>query len=1201
MFRSLEEQEREEELRRALGLGGSIYDSVEGDIYGTGSSSTDLRRPEPQFERNFFDRLFAPFEAPQQTLFALTEGRGLWDSLSHGARYFNPWSNEERIDSDEIRETLFGEQADGWVKTTSNLAISLLFDPLLLAPAAKVLGVSGRAARMVDRAVNPAALLTDAAIHVSKEYVGPASRTAFTRVFGEGAVRNVDRLGVEVMQAVANRFHGVNPELADVFRNNQTFILDLHGDGVRALKTIDRLTPEVRPLLTEALESSDVWARTRATRAAREGAEMALDPKVERRLLNFDQRVLDSGADPDLFWQAYERARDVDDRIGRYLLESGAISKTKFAEMEGTHLRRMYQAFESPELFAERMDILANLGIPDRVSARSFELRRAMTAFSDEVFNASDNLAVQLGVMASDAPAAARYFDDTGKFHAKNFTDDLMAHIRQDSTSTLDELFTHIKTNMMGDMDLPGSFYARIANWLTHGTTTVDGSAARAAALRRGRKNVPTYTYREFRENPAVVSDRVHTEQWYADALGEILDPGVRIAGEVLEAGGLVAARRLFDQVSGARRISGDDMERIAEATQAGFTSPEARQILGEVAERFGMNADEFADTVAKLQKTDEGFGVGTQLGSRGSAWASETIDDAAGFVHQIPNDSTYGTMAGMWVDAPTAALMRTSHARDTIRSTQGKAISKLGDLYRDGVGMFKFFKAVFDPTGQARNFAGAGLLADLGGMGWNFHKNVHKVGEELTTWIRTGEMGHYMSIAERAGVNIWKQDLFSVELSELSRRHLTEAIGRELGTQSPVWQRPFTAILNGINEVSRRIPGVSRAAAAVGERGGGVVDMAATSFQLGDQWWKLGMFIDKYEGLAGAWVKQGKELTEEVANGFARQAASLAQQSIFNYADVPWLVDFVRKWGIVPFATFPFKAAPFVAKTLYENPWRVLKYDRLTDGANEYFAGSPEDAANEIDGLPRHMREQMVIKLPWNDGQGRPQYLDLSYYMPWSVIRDLQEGMEWDGGFRSGVASPPLMTLIDAIRHNQDNFGRPIVELDKGRSSLQNFEAVANYISSFMLPSWVPSGSRASSIGRAMMATASHSAEPVKWQEMLGLGLRSPGGALMEMLGGDSVVRENTLTADGRVPQGNTQATREGLRGLLSSIPTSLLGGASASVPGLGRREEVQQRQANRSQIQREIANIRSDRSLSTRDKARRIQRLIRELRDSR
>jgi len=501
-------------------------------------------------------------------------------------------------------------------------------------------------------------------------------------------------------------------------------------------------------------------------------------------------------------------------------------------------------------------------------------------------------------------------------------------------------------------------------------------------------------------------------------------------------------------------------------------------------------------------------------------------------------------------------------------------------------VGVFKFMKAVFDPTAQARNFLGAAALANMSGFGFDSIRYLPKMVREVIGYARRGDMGEYMKLADDAGVNFMKTDMASVELSDMAFRYLDDALVGS-GEKGFDWSKPFSQVVRAIDEAATRVPGVRRVTEGVtGTKGETLMGMASTTFQWGDQFWKMGMFMQEYDKLAHAWVKQGKSLTDDVRKGFARQAAGLAQESIFNYADVPWAIDFVRKWGIIPFATFPFKAVPFVAKALYDSPWRVVRYARLVDGINEMQVGSPLDIADEIERLPQHMRDSMVLRLPFADARGRPQYIDMSYFMPYGAIKDIIDSGERDTrGFGSGLFRPPVAALYDGIVNNQDSLGRPIYNPTVHKTDAQKWEAVATYWMGFMSPAWSPGGSRAQSWGRAMQAVASTEPQQVNWKDIIGTFMRSPAAPIIEALGGESWTRNNMTNKDGSLPQAHAQTGRTGVGGAASNLFASWLGGATAANPPPPK--------MSASERARKVAAIRNRRDLTVAEKNRQIREL--------
>lgn len=1198
----------DDELRRILGIGTQsttpmmdAYNPYQSygeslDFSNVGVNERGFR----QEERNIWDRIFAPVTAPQQALYGLTTGMGIWESLSHGARYMNPWSNEGRITEDEVRETFFGSNAKGWAKGAQNLAIGVLFDPLMLAPVVKALGAPASVVRGVNLATNPIAQAAEVGKAAAR--VGtPLAEKAIAGVFGQEALEGTRRLATEVISGMFQRGYGAADGVLDEVRNAEAVVRHWYGEGNQVVKAADRLGPQAQTLLTEAMENQNVWLM-------RTGREIT--PTQLRAANSFEDRLLKEGLLPETFWAVYDRARKLDDDMGAWLLEQGIISSKQFDELRGTHIRRIYAAHENPTVFAERIE--ATLGTPlerpDRVYASADNLLRSMQKFGKEIAPDFGRIYPQPGMFEAGvegAVDASRYFDNSGKFHAKNFTSDLLDYLNRESVGSVDEVFRHVRDNMLAGAAVPPKFISEIGNYMS-GALQVWGSESLAKSLREGGmravmgQNAPQVIFKPFKENLDVVLRRQDLPDWVREALGEVMEFSPRMASQVTEVGGLIAARQLFQNLSGTKRVTAEAYELIQEANRLGLSTDDARALMQRAADDIGTSVDELAEGFDTIMRE----GPGTVVGTKGNRWASVERNDELGHRYQIPHTEAFGDMAGMWVDAGTHALLRGTDASATLASaaagaaggSQGqtaKALETLGNIYRDGVGAFKFMKAVADPTGQFRNFMGAAILANIAGFGFDSIKYLPKMVRETAQWVKDGSMGEYTRYMDMAGVNIFKNDMFSAEMRNLARRPL-EAAMEGAGKKGFNWEQPFTSIIEAVNRASTHVPGVSRVADQLtGHTKSGIVDGFSASFQLGDQFWKLGMFMQKFDELRHAAAKGGKVLSDDVLKGFAQQAAAVAEQSIFNYADVPWLIKFTREWGVVPFITFPFKATPQVGRVLYSDPWRIVRYERLVDGINAMQVNSPEQVAEEIERLPQHMRDSMVVRLPWEDGQGRPQYLDLSYFMPWSVLQDIIEAGERDvGGFRSPLMRPPIMALYDGIVNNRDSLGRRVVDPNTHKTDVQKFEAMATYLITYMLPSWVPGQSRAQSWGRAMQSAARNDPSPVNWKDMLGTFSRDPMGALREAVGlGESYTREANARQT-QAPAPHAQTTRTGVMGALSNLVVTTLGGATASNPPTQSAAPAQKMSAG--ELARRVARIRTRRDITMAEK----NRLIRELR---
>lgn len=370
-------------------------------------------------------------------------------------------------------------------------------------------------------------------------------------------------------------------------------------------------------------------------------------------------------------------------------------------------------------------------------------------------------------------------------------------------------------------------------------------------------------------------------------------------------------------------------------------------------------------------------------------------------------------------------------------------------------------------------------------------------------------------------------------------------------------------------------------------------------------------VFTSRYRDLEEAARKAGTEITRELQQNMARQAAEMTNKVMFNYADVPMIVDVFRSYGVAPFLTFPTKAAGQFADALYTRPWSVLKYDRTMNAWNENWAGGDEEFAKEIQALPEHMRRNLVVRLPWENKEGNPLYLDLSYFLPWSAVRDLATdalgpiraagsvldvGAVEDGGAASpeaagvfrgspsggGIFSSPVVQLYNAFAHNRDGLGREIYnEHDSGQEKAM---ALGRYLWQFVAPPIAPGGVTSDSVGRSILAAARTSDEPVNWVEFLGLGIR---------LGN----QENVLNRYGEAPTARALPSLTenpagqaalGLAGLFFPVSES-------NAPRQSRNASMQERAAA-NELAAEIRRVSQNPNLTPEERTRRIARLRQE-----
>ena len=1134
---------------------------------------------EPEYQRSFFERVFAPFQAPQEALFKFTlevaddgfQIRDLWSAISHGARYFNPFSNEKPTDPDEVRRVFFGDEASDGVKLAQNLAISLLYDPLLVGGFTKALGLAGRTANTIDKLMNPASLVIDGMRVASERVVGPLARTAAVRILGEEKATD---LAIRFTQNFVNRYAGIDPELVREAMAKDSRIHRWREEGFRLIKKSQQLGgAEAHRLLAEALQLDAAWMR-------HIGEE--LTPRMAKDLDLIERRIERLGIDRDLFWQTWEQFRNLDDRIGRELMNLGLISETAYKEMRGTHLRRIYMAYENPLEYAKRIE---DLPIPDELRVNRKLLYKNLNQFRDDVskWHGGGPL-FSLSEMVGGGPAAQRYFSDSNRFNVRAFVDDFDTYLRENSTASIDEVLDHVKNNMMGGVQLPDEFLATLANYVSNALYNPREVANTMASFLRNRAYNTGYIFRPLKERIEVVANRMDIPEEVRQAMGEILEAAPRMASQVSETSLLMETRRFFDTMAGVKRIDDQAADLIRRAEQLGFSGAEAEALMRQAAERVGVSLDELVAAIPTFQKE----GVGTVVVKRGTGWASfgEMPNRAKGHTVQLRGED-YGELDGAWVSPAVATMLR--HVEGiAIGDPVNRMAHKTLELLARGVSHFKVMKVVLDPVAQVRNFIGNAVLMDISGTSPLRVDLLKLAANELRQYARTGEMGRYLKLADEAGVYMFQTTFSRNELRDIAQ----VAIAPDRITN---WRDFFTHV-HAVIQKNRLDP----------------VEKMAGAFEFNERLFKMTVFIDRMQRLESAAAKAGKVITDDMRRAFARQAGSIAEQALFNYADVPYMVDFARKYGLAPFITFPFKAIPFVAETLYQHPHRVLRYERATEAWNEHWAGSSIDVAREIEGLPEHIREHLVLRMPFNDNAGRPLYLDLSYFMPWTVLKDLVDSFKpsedrgGGAGFREGFLNPPAMAIIDAIRFNRDSSGNPIV--DPNRSPTDNFMALGSFLWKFIAPPSVPGGSRGESIGRAMMAMATNHPEPQSWEARVA---RAVGEAYRGSIPSESPILpgfgfpeadEQVMVGPNRayLPQTQAQLQSEGILQALGLAQGVLMGGLVASdVPQQMHREAVNV-SVNRSEAFRQIAAIRADPALSISEKNRRIQLILQRLQQS-
>jgi hypothetical protein len=297
---------------------------------------------------------------------------------------------------------------------------------------------------------------------------------------------------------------------------------------------------------------------------------------------------------------------------------------------------------------------------------------------------------------------------------------------------------------------------------------------------------------------------------------------------------------------------------------------------------------------------------------------------------------------------------------------------------WQKAVGWWKLGKTVLSPaTFMRNNFSNLALLNIAGVPTYDIPQFMFKAGLELR------EPGKYTALANKAGTFLHNT------LTETELRKFLDK-----GTSGGKLEAIANAAKTGVGK-------------------------AADIYQGSEKLGKMAAFM---------WAIEKKKMVPEAA-------AKFADEALFNYSKVPPIIDMLRKTGIVPFATFPYKATGATAKALWENPARVAGY---------YKPVRELQSPDERTVLPDYLNPETL--LPIGKGtrtvNGNEQhvnnYLDLQNILPFQSTENL------------GLS--PAFTVASALYQNKNPLTNKEIAR-KGMTTGEKAAAYADYVGKQLLP----------------------------------------------------------------------------------------------------------------------------------------------------
>lgn len=327
-----------------------------------------------------------------------------------------------------------------------------------------------------------------------------------------------------------------------------------------------------------------------------------------------------------------------------------------------------------------------------------------------------------------------------------------------------------------------------------------------------------------------------------------------------------------------------------------------------------------------------------------------------------------YGKLAGRWVPGPVWNDIR----QITILSDQ----SDINGLYQKVLRAWKVSKTALSPVTHMNNVMSNFVLADFHDIqarhiyGALQAALTHKTSPVAASLIeRYRDNGGDAGLFNEAEI---RREIFEPLLEEL-RREINAESGTEAITAAQVMdlltQREFGKAWAVAKESK------AAAAAAWGPK------KLMKLYSLEDEWFRLAAFIKATEdGLSD------------------RNAGRFARDSFLNYEiNAPW-INAARK-TVLPFVSFVYRAAPMLARIAAEKPHKLAKLMLLATAANAFAywmlgAGGDEDKERAL--MPDEKSGRVwglvpkLIRLPFNDRNGNPVFLDVRRWVPVGDIVDV-------------------------------------------------------------------------------------------------------------------------------------------------------------------------------------------------------------------
>ena len=394
-----------------------------------------------------------------------------------------------------------------------------------------------------------------------------------------------------------------------------------------------------------------------------------------------------------------------------------------------------------------------------------------------------------------------------------------------------------------------------------------------------------------------------------------------------------------------------------------------------------------------------------------------------------------YGKLAGRYLPGP---------IWNDVRQLAGARFQPLGETYAAILSAWKTAKTALSPAVHTNNVMANMVMADWHDVGAGHMLKALRIllaasdrdGKGILG--KVGNMAALAGISDReaareilnrfqdsgGGIGTW----ITQEIQKEQMLPLLEAVEKELGLtgQNQTTQVGAMAALQHLLHLRFGDAMDAAKASAVGKP---VVQEARNLIALYEQ-------EDQVFRLA-SWIKAKEDGQSDL------EAGKSARKSFLDYhINAPW-IQMMRQTAF-PFVAFTYRALPMLMDIAAHKPWKLMKLALLAGGLNALgYALSGGDEDEERKPLPDEKAGSIwglvpkLIRMPWNDQNGSPVFLDIRRFVPVGDIFDTGQTNSAVPVLPAMVPSGPL-ALMGELALNKSAFtGKSIVqETDTGKES---------------------------------------------------------------------------------------------------------------------------------------------------------------------